>query len=212
MPVSRILAAVAGHRARCRSRLSRATSVRLEELRAQATDDRGDALIALDRAADAVADLHAAAIRQPLRDRTHRLLMDALHRSGRQAEALRVYQEFRRRLATDLGLEPSGALRSLEARVAAEPTPTSTTPAERLPIRSYQLGERLGDGAFAVVYRGRQPSVGREVAVKVIRAELANRPEFVRRFEAEAHLVARLEHPMSCRSTIIGANPVLRTW
>ena len=42
---------------------------------------------------------------------------------------------------------------------------------------------------------GTQPSVGRDVAVKVIRAELANRPEFVRRFEAEAHLVARLEHP-----------------
>ena len=46
-----------------------------------------------------------------------------------------------------------------------------------------------------MVFRGTQPSVGRDVAVKVIRAELANRPEFVRRFEAEAHLVASLEHP-----------------
>ena len=45
------------------------------------------------------------------------------------------------------------------------------------------------------MFKGAQPSVGREVAVKVIRAELANRPEFIRRFEAEAHLVARLEHP-----------------
>ena len=63
------------------------------------------------------------------------------------------------------------------------------------PLRGYLLGERIGDGSFAVVYRGTQPSVGREVAIKVIRAELANRPEFIRRFEAEAHLVARLEHP-----------------
>ncbi len=45
------------------------------------------------------------------------------------------------------------------------------------------------------MYRGLQPAVGREVAIKVVREELANRPEFIRRFEAEAHLVARLEHP-----------------
>ena len=40
-----------------------------------------------------------------------------------------------------------------------------------------------------------QPSVGREVAVKVIRPELADDPRFVQRFEAEAQLVARIEHP-----------------
>ena len=40
-----------------------------------------------------------------------------------------------------------------------------------------------------------QPSVGREVAVKVVRPELADDPRFVQRFEAEAQLVARLEHP-----------------
>ena len=62
-------------------------------------------------------------------------------------------------------------------------------------LRGYRLLERLGEGAFSIVYRGTQPSVDREVAIKQIRAELANRPEFIRRFEAEAHLVARLEHP-----------------
>ena len=62
-------------------------------------------------------------------------------------------------------------------------------------MRGYVLLERIGSGAFANVYKGRQPSVGREVAIKQIRAELANRPDFIRRFEAEAHLVARLEHP-----------------
>ena len=46
-----------------------------------------------------------------------------------------------------------------------------------------------------MVHRAIQPHVGREVAVKVINPELANDPEFVRRFEAEAQIVARLEHP-----------------
>ena len=46
-----------------------------------------------------------------------------------------------------------------------------------------------------MVYRGVQTGLERPVAIKAIRAELANRPEFIRRFEAEAHMVARLEHP-----------------
>ena len=45
------------------------------------------------------------------------------------------------------------------------------------------------------MWRGVQPSVGREVAIKQIRRELATQPAFIRRFEAEAHLVARIEHP-----------------
>ena len=46
-----------------------------------------------------------------------------------------------------------------------------------------------------MAYRAYQPAVGREVAIKVIRPELANDPNFIRRFEAEAQVVARLEHP-----------------
>ena len=57
------------------------------------------------------------------------------------------------------------------------------------------LGDVLGEGAFGTVYQSTQPGVGREVAVKVIRADLADDPAFVRRFEAEAQLVAHLEHP-----------------
>ena len=62
-------------------------------------------------------------------------------------------------------------------------------------LAGYELREEVGSGAFGVVHRAYQPSVGREVAVKVIRPEWANQPEFVRRFEIEAQLVARLEHP-----------------
>ena len=45
------------------------------------------------------------------------------------------------------------------------------------------------------VYRGYQPSIGREVAIKIVKPEFANHPAFIRRFESEARFVAGLEHP-----------------
>jgi WD40 repeat protein/serine/threonine protein kinase/DNA-binding XRE family transcriptional regulator len=62
-------------------------------------------------------------------------------------------------------------------------------------IRGYMLGEKIGAGAFGAVYRAVQPLVEREVAIKIILPKHANHPDFIRRFEAEAQLVARLEHP-----------------
>ena len=61
-------------------------------------------------------------------------------------------------------------------------------------IQGYDLMERIGSGGFATVYRACQSTIGREVAVKVILPNHANKPEFIRRFEIEAQLVARLEH------------------
>ncbi|MDQ7026525.1 MAG: protein kinase [Anaerolineae bacterium] len=62
-------------------------------------------------------------------------------------------------------------------------------------IKSYEVKERIGEGGFGAVYRAIQSSIGREVAIKIILPQHANHPEFVRRFETEAQLVARLEHP-----------------
>src|SRR5947208_11849304 len=62
-------------------------------------------------------------------------------------------------------------------------------------IRGYEVHERIGDGGFGAVHRAYQPVVEREVAVKVILPQFANRASFVRGFEAEARLIARLEHP-----------------
>ena len=62
-------------------------------------------------------------------------------------------------------------------------------------VRGYELREQVGSGDFGIVYRAYQPSVGREVAIKIIRPELVNQPSFVRGFEAEAQLIAQLEHP-----------------
>ncbi len=61
-------------------------------------------------------------------------------------------------------------------------------------IRGYQLGERIGKGGFGAVYKAYQPLVEREVVIKVILPLFANDPYFIRSFEAEAHLIARLEH------------------
>ena len=61
-------------------------------------------------------------------------------------------------------------------------------------IRGYVLNERIGVGGFGAVYRATQSSVEREVAVKIILPQFANQPDFKRRFESEARLIARLEH------------------
>ena len=62
-------------------------------------------------------------------------------------------------------------------------------------IKTYDFGEPLGRGGFAEVYRARQHAVLREVAIKIYLPKYANSPDFIRRFESEAQVVARLEHP-----------------
>ncbi len=62
-------------------------------------------------------------------------------------------------------------------------------------IKGYVLRELLGVGGFGAVYRAYQPSIEREAAIKAILPSYVNHPEFIRRFESEARLVAQLEHP-----------------
>ncbi len=62
-------------------------------------------------------------------------------------------------------------------------------------LKGYEIRERIGAGGFGVVYRAYQTTVAREVAFKLILPGLANQPGFIRRFEMEAQLIARLEHP-----------------
>ena len=61
-------------------------------------------------------------------------------------------------------------------------------------IKGYELHERIGSGGFGVVHRATQTTVGREVAIKIVLPHFANQPDFIRRFETEAQLIARLEH------------------
>jgi hypothetical protein len=59
----------------------------------------------------------------------------------------------------------------------------------------YRVIARIGEGGMAIVYRAYQESLGRYVAVKVLRGELAHDPEFTTRFRREALAAARLSHP-----------------
>ncbi len=171
----------------------RPIAARLEELRLLALEERAEHLIDRGRHAEAVADLERLVAEQPLRERFVELLMRALYLGGRQAEALRAFRKFSDYLADETGLPPSEALVELDHRVTlGDP---SLAPASSVAVPGYELGELIGEGAFGAVYRAVQPSVGREVAIKVVRAELADDPRFVQRFEAEAQLVARLESP-----------------
>jgi DNA-binding SARP family transcriptional activator len=87
---------------------------RLEELRLLAVEDRNEALLALGRHAEVIAETEALIADHPLRERLRAQLILALYRSRRQAEALEVYQQARRALVDELGIEPSPELQELE--------------------------------------------------------------------------------------------------
>jgi serine/threonine-protein kinase len=61
--------------------------------------------------------------------------------------------------------------------------------------RDFELVEKIGQGGMGVVYRGRQVSLDRVVAVKILSKALYDNQEFIKRFEREAKAVARINHP-----------------
>src|SRR5262245_47578560 len=93
---------------------------RLEELRRRADELWGDVQLALGRHDLIVDSLARAVAEEPLREHRWEQLMMALYRCGRQAEALRAFQDARRVLTDELGIEPSPALPSLEQAVLVQ--------------------------------------------------------------------------------------------
>ena len=132
-----------------------ADAVALSELRRDLTDDWLEQRLAAAMAAGAavdrelVVDAARAAADEPLRDRTHALLVRALAAAGRQAEALRAAHDFRRRLADETGLDPGPDLEAAEQEAAvgvlrpARPAGAATPrprPASPLVGREHELG------------------------------------------------------------------------
>ncbi len=62
-------------------------------------------------------------------------------------------------------------------------------------VSQYEITALLGKGGMAAVYRARQLNIRREVAIKVIKSDLTESPDFVMRFEREAETIASLRHP-----------------
>ncbi|HEU5064360.1 MAG TPA: BTAD domain-containing putative transcriptional regulator [Gaiellaceae bacterium] len=123
---------------------------RLEERRLVALEERIEADLALGRHADVVGELEALSAKHPLRERLRGQLMLALYRSGRQSEALHVYQQARRTLVDELGIEPGPGLQQLERAILQQDSaldlrgtagvPSRASPSE---VEARHAGSRL---------------------------------------------------------------------
>ena len=115
---------------------AREAASRLEELRLQCTEEGVSADLDLGRHAEVLAELELLVAQNPLRELLRRLLMIALYRAGRQADALACYRSAREALVEELGLEPGRELRELEQLILRQDpsldlAPVNDSPAAR---------------------------------------------------------------------------------
>jgi predicted ATPase/DNA-binding SARP family transcriptional activator len=134
---------------------TRAEAIRLGEVRLACTENLISAQLALGEHLTVVSELEFLIIQQPFRERLWELLVLALYRSGRQADALAAFQRVRTTLIDELGIEPGPQLRQLEKSVlTADPSLDLPVVAEttvtghshgRLPILLTNLVDRDDD-------------------------------------------------------------------
>ena len=145
---------------------------RLEELRLAAVEDRLAADLALGGHAAAAAELAELVGVHPFRERLHGLLMLALYRAGRQAEALRTFQAARHTLREELGIDPSPWLRQLEADILRQAPAldwTAPAPAQAGPP-PVETTEAATTAAASVPPPGEHELVGREAQLAAVGA------------------------------------------
>ena len=135
---------------------ARSEIARLEELHAGTIERRIDLEIGLGRHGELVGELEGLVAAHPLRERLRAQLMLVLYRSGRQAEALDAYQEARRALVDELGIEPGRELRELHNAILRQDPSLDVAPA----------------GVPASAQPRRSAFVGREVELDILVAGL----------------------------------------
>jgi predicted ATPase/DNA-binding SARP family transcriptional activator len=128
--------------------LVRARAEELEEVALRASELRAEAALRVGNHEEEVPRLVRLVEHHPLREGLTARLMLALYRSGRQAEALRAYRDLARRLAEELGIDPSPAVRDLEERILLQDPGLSLRPPSNAPVpassfigRLHELGE-----------------------------------------------------------------------
>src|SRR6476646_5844202 len=122
-----------------------ATAARLNELRPVAAERRAELLLTAGLVEEAVATLQALLAEHPEREQARGLFMRALYRAGRHPEALATFRSWRRYLATELGLDPSPALRRIEQDILRHTAKTpeirdaavTRAPSLPLPVTSF---------------------------------------------------------------------------
>jgi tetratricopeptide (TPR) repeat protein len=146
---------------------------RLQELRLVVLEDRLAAELAVGGHAAAAAELRELVGRYPFRERLHGLLMLALYRSGRQAEALQAFQAARRVLGEELGVDPSPWLRQLEADILRQATALEWTalPGQPPPVEAAE--PPVAAPAVAPLPAAGPQLVGRVEQLAVLDASLA---------------------------------------
>jgi len=98
-------------------------------------------------------------------------------------------------------LVESGYLATSQARRVQQELAAPTT--QQIP--GYQLLDKLGQGSMGMVYKARQLSMNRLVAIKVLHPRLAANPKYLERFTQEAHIAARLNHNNVVQAIDVGS-------
>ena len=133
---------------------------RLEELRLAAAEDQIEAALRGPSGPAVLADVEHMVAAEPLRERRWALLMLCLYRSGRQAEALRRFQDMRRLLIDELGIEPSRRLWELEAQILRQDPALDADTGPALPTRTAPVTRftLVGDAHLAYQVIGSGPT------------------------------------------------------
>jgi DNA-binding SARP family transcriptional activator/class 3 adenylate cyclase len=181
-------------------RFAQAETARLEDLRLECLEQRIESDFTAGRAAELTGELEALVAEHPLRERLRAQLMLALYRAGRQADALAVYDDARRTLVEELGIDPGKPLRDLHRAILRQ-DPVLDDVADQ------------PDGTDAA----RGPFVGREREVEVLASSLrdavAGRGRLVLLVGEPGIGKTRLAEDLAVRARARGARVVVgRCW